>query len=68
MRSKSKKHQKIENKKANEKKEDEEEEDISKNRLKRVFPDNTEKTEKCIQSLKTKIEKLESKLRRKVFR
>lgn len=66
MRSKSKKHQKIE-KKASEKKDDEEEGENSKNKLKRVFPDNLEKTEKCIQSLKTKIEKLEAKLRRKVI-
>lgn len=64
MRSKGKKQQKID-KKASEKKEDEDE-DNSKNKLKRVFPDNIEKTEKCIQGLKSKIEKLEAKLRRKV--
>ena len=52
-------------KKASEKKEDEDD-DNSKNKLKRVFPDNIEKTEKCIQGLKSKIEKLEAKLRRKV--
>jgi hypothetical protein len=66
MRSKSKKQQKIDNK-ASEKKDDDEEEN-SKNKLKRVFPDNIEKTEKCIQGLKTKVEKLEAKLRRKVIK
>lgn len=66
LRSKSKKQQKIDKNKANDKKEDEDE-DNSKNKLKKVFPDNIEKTEKCIQGLKIKIEKLEAKLRRKVI-
>ena len=65
MRSKSKKHQKIDSKKQSEKNDDHDEEN-SKNKLKRIFPDNLEKTEKSIQGLKSKIEKLEAKLRRKV--
>jgi len=64
-KSKSKKQQKID-KKNIDKNEDDADDENSKNKLKRVFPDNIEKTEKCIQSLKTKIEKLEAKLRRKV--
>ena len=65
-KTKSKKNQKID-KKNNEKNEDEVEDENSKNKLKRVFPDNLEKTEKTIENLKSKITKLESKLRRKVF-
>ena len=64
-KSKSKKQQKID-KKANEKNEEEVDDNNSKHKLKRVFPDNIEKTEKSIESLTSKISKLQSKLRRKV--
>ena len=42
-----------------------EEEDNQKNKLKRIFPDTLEKSEKGIINLKSKISKLEMKLRRK---
>jgi DNA topoisomerase-1 len=59
---KGKKQQKIEKKK-NEKNLETENED--KNKLKRIHPDTLDKCEKLISNLKSKISKLEMKLRRK---
>ena len=55
--------EKMEKKK--QKNEKKEEEDNQKNKIKRTFPDTLEKSEKVIINLKSKISKLEIKLRRK---
>ena len=62
-KSKGKKQQKIDKKK-NEKNYETDEEN-QKNKLKRIFPETLEKCEKGILGLKSKISKLEIKLRRK---
>jgi DNA topoisomerase-1 len=59
---KGKKQQKIEKKKNEKNSETEHEE---KNKLKRIYPDTLDKCEKLISNLKSKISKLEMKLRRK---
>lgn len=61
---KGKKQQKAEMKKK-EKEKFEEENDNQKNKLKRIYPDTKEKCEKAIENLKSKISKLEVKLRKK---